>query len=265
MNGSTDMANKRVIPITAGAQRSKRGRVVVQANNGTSGIEIHAHLTTDGAALGPQSSGPGTEPSGVTEEISFRGCDERIDDKKTYSIGSDCRMQVLAAGRATPGDALTFSTLEELTASTRDWRLPQLVSLWNQLPGVQAVKRFENRQVAIERVWRAIEKLQPQTPPRQRKRAQKESTAVRTISKSERIVALLQAPEGATLGALMEATGWQAHSIRGFLSGTVSKRLGLQVDSFRRDGERVYAFGTAPSSEQPMAATEAEASAQEGA
>jgi hypothetical protein len=174
-------------------------------------------------------------------------------------------MQVPAAGQAEPGDAvLTFSTIEELTASTRDWRMPQFVGLFNQLPGAQAVTRFENRKVAIERIWRAIEKLQRQSTPTGQERARKKSAAGRT-SKSESIIALLQAPEGVTLGALMEATGWQAHSIRGFLSGTVSKRLGLQVDSFRRDGERVYAFRTAASSEQPMAAAEAEASVREGA
>src|SRR3954453_13172944 len=115
MNGSTDMANKRVIPITAGTQRSKRGRVVVQANNGTLGIEIRAQLPRDEAALSAPDSSPGTEPSGVTEEISFRGCDEIYNDKKTYSIGSDCGTQVLAAGQVKPGEALTFSTLEELT------------------------------------------------------------------------------------------------------------------------------------------------------
>src|SRR4051794_17848476 len=71
---------------------------------------------------------------------------------------------------------------------------------------------------------------------------QKESTALRTISKSERIVALLQAHEGVTLTALMEATGWQAHSVRGFLSGKLSKQMGLRVSSLRRDGERVYAL-----------------------
>jgi len=42
----------------------------------------------------------------------------------------------------------------------------------------------------------------------------------------------------------MEATGWQAHSIRGFISGSLSKGMGLKVDSFRRDGERVYAVHT---------------------
>ena len=39
----------------------------------------------------------------------------------------------------------------------------------------------------------------------------------------------------------MKATGWQAHSVRGFLSGQLRKKLGLCVKSFQRDGERVYA------------------------
>jgi hypothetical protein len=38
----------------------------------------------------------------------------------------------------------------------------------------------------------------------------------------------------------MSATGWQAHSVRGFISGQLGKRLGLRVKSFERDGERVY-------------------------
>jgi hypothetical protein len=38
----------------------------------------------------------------------------------------------------------------------------------------------------------------------------------------------------------MKATGWQAHSVRGFLSGHLGKKLGLNVKSFQRNGERVY-------------------------
>jgi len=40
----------------------------------------------------------------------------------------------------------------------------------------------------------------------------------------------------------MKATGWQVHSVRGFLSGQLLKKLGLRVKSFRQDGERVYAI-----------------------
>jgi uncharacterized protein DUF3489 len=42
----------------------------------------------------------------------------------------------------------------------------------------------------------------------------------------------------------MSATGWQAHSVRGFLAGTLRKKMGLAVDSSKReDGQRVYAIG----------------------
>jgi hypothetical protein len=53
---------------------------------------------------------------------------------------------------------------------------------------------------------------------------------------------MLRVQGGATLSALMEATGWQSHSVRGFLSGKLSKQLGLRVESSRRDGQRVYAL-----------------------
>jgi hypothetical protein len=54
-------------------------------------------------------------------------------------------------------------------------------------------------------------------------------------------VDLLKRPDGATLKEIMKATGWQAHSVRGFLSGTLSKKLGLSLKSAKReDGERVY-------------------------
>ena len=47
--------------------------------------------------------------------------------------------------------------------------------------------------------------------------------------------------KGATLAEIMEKTGWQAHTVRGFVSGTLIKKLGLKVDSFRSDEkERCY-------------------------
>src|SRR5712672_2593208 len=58
-------------------------------------------------------------------------------------------------------------------------------------------------------------------------------------SKADKILELLKRPVGATSKELMKATGWQPHSVRGFLSGTVSKKMGLAVTSTKdEDGER---------------------------
>ena len=61
-------------------------------------------------------------------------------------------------------------------------------------------------------------------------------------SKTAKILALLKRPGGAGLKDLLKATGWQPHSIRGFLSGTVAKKMGLKVKSIKTElGERRYA------------------------
>ena len=59
-------------------------------------------------------------------------------------------------------------------------------------------------------------------------------------SKQSRVIAMLRSPAGATIAAMMEATGWQQHSVRGFLAGVVRKRLKLKLGSKKVDGERVY-------------------------
>ena len=51
---------------------------------------------------------------------------------------------------------------------------------------------------------------------------------------------LLGQPDGATLNQLMDATGWQAHSVRGFISGFIKKKRGLTIVSEKREGVRFY-------------------------
>ena len=62
-------------------------------------------------------------------------------------------------------------------------------------------------------------------------------------TKQDRVVALLQQPRGATLDVLVNATGWQKHSVRGFLAGTVRKKLKLPLISEKVDGIRTYRIG----------------------
>ena len=62
-------------------------------------------------------------------------------------------------------------------------------------------------------------------------------------SKTARVLAVLRRAEGASLKELLKTTGWQAHSVRGFLSGTIAKKMGLTVTSAKSaDGERTYSI-----------------------
>jgi hypothetical protein len=101
----------------------------------------------------------------------------------------------------------------------------------------------------------------PEVPPEQPSRAKQSeaeknvvasakatkalSDQVKPDSKHDRIVALLQRPQGATLDVLVEETQWQKHSVRGFLAGTVRKKLNLPLLSEKLDGVRSYRIVTA--------------------
>lgn len=73
------------------------------------------------------------------------------------------------------------------------------------------------------------------------------ATVPREFSKKAIVLDLLRRNDGATMGEITEATGWQSHSIRGFISGTVGKKLELAVESAKNDaGERTYRLCGAP-------------------
>jgi len=79
---------------------------------------------------------------------------------------------------------------------------------------------------------------------RTRKHRPKDSKVVgpRAGSKAAKVLSLLKRPQGASLKDLLKATGWQPHSVRGFLSGTVAGKLGLKLLSSKTEsGERRYA------------------------
>ncbi len=57
------------------------------------------------------------------------------------------------------------------------------------------------------------------------------------VTKHDRVLTLLSRREGATIPEMMEATNWQQHSVRGFLAGTVKKKLGFTLTSKKTEGE----------------------------
>ena len=79
------------------------------------------------------------------------------------------------------------------------------------------------------------------TPAKKAPKAAKKAAGARDGSKAATILDLLKRKDGVTLKELMKASGWQPHSVRGFLSGTVGKKLGVAVTSTKgEDGERTY-------------------------
>lgn len=157
-----------------------------------------------------------------------------------------------------PEGAIAVRSLKALKASALTG--PQLVAIWNGLPGHTPIAKFKSRDVAVQRLWTAFQQLalegQAKAPkedsgtgkarptsskPEQKKAAEKRTArATRPDSKQARVIALLRRPKGATIAELVEATGWQQHSVRGVLSGALKKRLGLMIESRQEPRGRVY-------------------------
>jgi hypothetical protein len=182
----------------------------------------------------------------------------------------DCDNNIIAfdsrqkAELANIAGARMFSSQQELEAL--DLGASRLVEIWNGFAGavpfddLRPVKKFENRHIAAARIWQAVQRLAPKTAapapanaaaapktkgpkpagakpaPRPQGGAQ-----ARDGSKKAGVLALLRRADGATLAEIMAATGWQAHTVRGFISGTLSKKMGIQIESFKTpEGDRAY-------------------------
>ena len=143
---------------------------------------------------------------------------------KTFVIDSANSMKAYASSETARKcrDGTRFATEKDFASVSRDWSMLRLVEIWNKLPGVKPVSKFTNRSTALRRIWAAIQALAPGSG-----------------TKTELVIGMINRPSGATLAEIVAATGWQAHTVRGFIC-VQPKRLGFKVESFKREGERVY-------------------------
>jgi len=188
----------------------------------------------------------------------------------TFTIDSDNNITAHAGLPAGADESASFTNQKELAKLTSEWPMSRLIDTWNGFAGaapfnnLKPVKKFTDRKAAVSRIWKAIERLAAdvakpggyvapakgkakKSPPKSKRRdttrpgAKRGATVARDGSKKAEVIDLMRRPAGATLAEIMEMTSWQAHTVRGFVSGTLIKKLGLRVESFRsEEKERAY-------------------------
>jgi hypothetical protein len=176
----------------------------------------------------------------------------RRETMATFTIDSDNNITVYGPGEAIPdGNTERFTTESELGQLAGQWQAARLIEVWNSIPGLAPVRKFTSRKTAVARIWKAAQSLvsRPNAPDvrtrpaksKKRPTAKTKAHTARDGSKKADIIRLLERAKGATLAELMGASGWQAHSVRGFISGTLGKKLKMKIDSFRTEkGARTY-------------------------
>ena len=198
----------------------------------------------------------------------------------TFTLDTDNNITARDAPPASQDNVVAFATEKELTKLSADWPITRFVEVWNAFAGappfgdLKPVKKFTDRKTAVTRIWKAIQPLgeellrtsirdaeaklkaartaptlaQDAAPvaPKKAEAAKQATTkdaapTPRDGSKKAIVLELIRRADGASLKEIQEATAWQAHSVRGFISGSLGKKMGLTVESFKRpDGERAY-------------------------
>ena len=134
--------------------------------------------------------------------------------------------------------------------------------MWNSFAGVapfddlKPVKKFTSRPIAVARIWQAVARLAPvvappaapvapakrkskQTPVKTKRRATVRDSEA-PANKKAQVIALMKRPKGVTLDEIMEATGWQKHTVRGFVS-ILGSKCGHKIESPKNSaGQRSY-------------------------
>jgi Protein of unknown function (DUF3489) len=184
----------------------------------------------------------------------------------TFTIDSENN---IASGASAPADSdnvQSFASEKELAKLAAEWPGARLADIWNSFAGVapfselKPVKKFTNRKAAIARIWAAVQRLSPdgaqpasdvapakgkakksptKAPRRARAKQGAKGSEERSNKKAE-VIALMKRAKGVTLAEIMEATSWQAHTVRGFVS-ILGSNGGLKIESSKNAaGERSY-------------------------
>ena len=129
------------------------------------------------------------------------------------------------------GNYMTTSTTEDRTA---------------HVTGAERAKPSKKARVARTRAHVAPNRAKLAPKAKALKKAPngaKKAGSARDGSKTAKVLDLLKRHEGASMKELLKSTGWQPHSVRGFLSGTIRKKMGMTVTSTKsEDGERTYSI-----------------------
>jgi Protein of unknown function (DUF3489) len=184
----------------------------------------------------------------------------------TFSITDDNNIMFFAsAEEAVQGEsnALAFDSEAGLSELSAAWPMSRFVDIYNGIAGHGEIKKFANRKQAVARIWSAIQPLASRagtepapseaaqgTRTRRSKRAKsggaKKTPAkrspkdVRRGSKKAAVIAMMKRAQGVTLATIMRATGWQAHTVRGFVS-ILGSQGGHKIESLKNAaGERIY-------------------------
>jgi hypothetical protein len=158
----------------------------------------------------------------------------------TFTIDADNNITAHAGLPTGVDQSHSFTTAKELAALTAEWPVSRLVETWNSFAGVapftelKPVKKFTNRSVAVARIWQAITRLlpaaaEPAAPvaPEQPKSKKSPAKAKRPATarpgedranKKAEVITMMRRAKGVTLQEIMDHTGWQAHTVRGFIS-----------------------------------------------
>jgi hypothetical protein len=182
----------------------------------------------------------------------------------TFTIDAENNITAHADLPAGADQSQSFSTAKELAKLAAEWPMSRLVDTWNSFAGVapfddlKPVKKFTNRKLAVARIWQAIARMSqdgaqpaPDVAPTKgkskksptkvagRARAQKGADESRSNKKAE-VIAMMKRAKGVTLAEIVETTGWQKHTVRGFVS-ILGSRGGQKIESSKNAaGERSY-------------------------